>query len=59
MMHFVLITLLYEISLWEGDNRSNIQIPIVDQAKKENTLISGNVVDKKNLHPSGRELTYF
>ena len=59
MMLFVLITLLYEISLWEGDNRSNIQIPIVDQAKKENTLISGNVGDKKNLHPSGRELTYF
>ena len=26
-----------------------------NQAKKENTLVSGNAGDKKNLHPGGRK----
>ena len=31
----------------------------VPEAKKENTLVSGNPGDEKNLHPGGRKFIYF
>ena len=29
------------------------------EAKKKNTLVSGNPGDEKNLHPGGRKFIYF
>ena len=31
----------------------------MNQAKKKNTLVSGNAGDEKNLHPGGRKFIFF
>ena len=36
-----------------------LSINITDDAKKKNTLVSGNAGDKKNLHPGDRKLLFF
>ena len=32
---------------------------LIGKAKENNTLVSGNTGDKKNLHPDGRKFIYF